>query len=95
MEPIDVKDKDVHRRRLGVPGELASCHTGEVDGYVIEGHVPAEDVRRLLDERPKAKGLVVAGMPAGSPGMEGPRTDPYDVLLLKNDGTTEVFRSYR
>ncbi len=94
MEPIDVENKDVHRRRLGVPGALASCHTAEVDGYVIEGHVPAEDIKRLLDQRPKVKGLVVAGMPAGSPGMDSNRRDPYDVLLLQTDGTTSIFSSY-
>jgi hypothetical protein len=95
VKPINVDDPDVYRQRMGIPKSLASCHTAEVEGYVIEGHVPVEDMRRLLEQRPEAKGLVVAGMPAGSPGMEGARRDPYDVLLLKNDGTTSVFKSYR
>ncbi len=95
MEPINVQDPDVYRRRLGVPKKLASCHTAEVENYVISGHVPAEDIKRLLDERPDVKGLAVGGMPAGSPGMDGDRRDPYDVLLLNKDGTTSIFRSYR
>lgn len=94
MEPINVEDPGVYRSRLGIHRNLASCHTAEVEGYVIEGHVPAADIKKLLKQRPKAKGLVVAGMPAGSPGMEGSRSDPYDVLLLQMDGTTSVFSSY-
>ena len=72
------------KARLGVPSELASCHTAEVEGYVIEGHVPAVVVRRLLAERPQAKGLAVPGMPVGSPGMEvaGAPADVYDVVLF-------------
>jgi hypothetical protein len=66
-----------------------------VGGYVIEGHVPAEDVARLLEERPEAVGLAVPGMPIGSPGMEvGDRTEPYEVLLVRRDGSTEVFSRY-
>lgn len=95
MKPFNVDDTDAHKRRLGIPKNLSSCHTAEVEGYVIEGHVPVEDIKRLLAQRPKVKGLVVPGMPAGSPGMEGNRKDPYDVLLLENDGTTSVFQSYR
>jgi hypothetical protein len=95
VEPINVQNPDNYRQRLGIPKELTSCHTAEVGNYVISGHVPAEDIKRLLDERPDAKGLAVGGMPMGSPGMEGPRKDPYDVLLLKKDGTTSIFRSYR
>jgi hypothetical protein len=80
---------------LGVPSELMSCHTGEIEGYVIEGHVPAADIRRLLTERPDAVGLVVPGMPLGSPGMDqGDDRDAYDVLLILRDGATEVFASY-
>ena len=80
----------------GLTPELFSCHTAMVDGYVIEGHVPAADVERLLDERPDAIGLAVPDMPLGSPGMDfGHRTEPYDVLLVRRDGTTEVFQSYR
>jgi hypothetical protein len=78
----------------GVTPETASCHTAMIDGYVVEGHVPAEDVRRLLAERPRALGLSVPGMPVGSPGMEmGAREDPYDVLLLLPGGATTVFAS--
>jgi hypothetical protein len=71
----------------------ASCHTAEVGGYFVEGHVPAADIQRLLREKPKAKGLVVPGMPAGSPGMEVPsgQVDPYDVLLVGMDGSTRVY----
>jgi hypothetical protein len=74
------------KSRLGVPRELQSCHTAEIDGYVIEGHVPAADIERLLEERPDATGIAVPGMPVGSPGMEyGARKDPYDVILFGGD----------
>jgi hypothetical protein len=81
------------KERVGVPYGKGSCHTGEVDGYFVEGHVPANDIKRLLKEKPKAKGLTVPGMPAGSPGMEVPsgQVDPYDVLLVANDGSTSVY----
>jgi hypothetical protein len=65
-----------------------------VRGYAIEGHVPADDIKRLLAERPKAKGLAVPAMPLGSPGMEGPRKDPFDVLLVQANGKTKVFKHY-
>jgi hypothetical protein len=92
----DFDDLTPIKERLGVPASLSSCHTAEVDGYFIEGHVPAADIRKLLSERPKAKGLTVPGMPAGSPGMEVPsgRVDPYEVLLVNKDGSTSVFTSY-
>jgi hypothetical protein len=70
------------RARLGVPDELAACHTAEIDGYVIEGHVPAGAVKRLLAEKPAAIGLAVPGMPVGSPGMEGGEPETYDVVLF-------------
>ena len=80
------------KRQSGIGEELASCHTAKIGGYVIEGHVPAPDIKRLVAERPDALGLTVPGMPAGSPGMEqGAETEPYDVLLIKKDGTTEIF----
>jgi hypothetical protein len=79
----------------GITNELASCHTAFVDGYIVEGHVPPADVQRLLKERPDAIGLSVPGMPEGSPGMEGPNPDTYDVLLINSDGSTSVFSSYR
>lgn len=86
------------RARLGMPHQLGSCHTALVDGYVIEGHVPASDIQRLLKERPKALGLTVPRMPVGTPGMDGPeyggRKDPYDVLLVARDGTSTIFQSY-
>ena len=87
------------RARLGLPSKYASCHTGVVDGYVVEGHVPAREIHRLLMERPQAVGLAVPEMPFGSPGMDGPkygnRVDPYDVLLVLRDGSARVFQSYR
>jgi hypothetical protein len=79
----------------GVPVEAFSCHTGTVDGYVLEGHVPAADIRRLLVERPDAFGLSVPDMPYGSPGMGSEDSrDAYDVLLIKRDGSLGVFTSY-
>jgi len=79
----------------GVPDAMVSCHTAMVEGYVIEGHVPAADIARLLDERPDAVGLAVPGMPMGSPGMEyGGQRDAFDVHLIRPDGTAEVFSSY-
>ena len=95
-------DVDVHeeenltpiREELGVPDKLMSCHTGEIDGYALEGHVPATEIRRLLAERPDAKGLSVPGMPMGSPGMETPRmADTYDVILF-SDETMETYATY-
>jgi hypothetical protein len=76
----------------GIPAQLGSCHTAQVGGYVVEGHVPAEDVRRLLRDRPAVLGLAVPGMPIGSPGMEqGNRREPYQVLAIGRDGRTSVF----
>ncbi len=92
------------RARLGLPVRLGSCHTALVGGYLLEGHVPAADVKKLLAQKPTALGLAVPGMPVGSPGMDGPayqgRKDPYDVLLVtKNasggDVSTRVFTAYR
>jgi hypothetical protein len=80
------------KRQAGIGEDLAACHTGKIDAYVIEGHVPAADIKRLLAEEPDAIGLAVPGMPVGSPGMEQDgTTEPYDVLLIKKDGTTDVF----
>ncbi|QOY92573.1 DUF411 domain-containing protein [Massilia sp. UMI-21] len=83
-----------YRARGGIPDELGSCHTATAEGYAIEGHVPASDIKRLLAARPKAKGLAVPGMPLGSPGMEGPRKDPFDVLLVQGKGKASVFKHY-
>lgn len=78
-----------------VPGRLSSCHTAFIGDYVIEGHVPAADIERLLKDQPAAAGLAVPGMPLGSPGMEmGSRRDPYEVLLFQEDGSTQVFNRY-
>ena len=86
------------RARLGIPAALGSCHTAQVGGYAIEGHVPAFDIRRLLKEKPKAAGLAVPGMPIGSPGMDGSiyggRKDAYRVMLVLQDGSSRVFASY-
>jgi hypothetical protein len=83
------------KRQAGIGDKLASCHTAKIGGYVVEGHVPAPDIKRLVTEHPDAVGLTVPGMPIGSPGMEqGAETEPYDVLLIKEDGSTEVFASY-
>jgi len=87
------------RKELGMPDRYGSCHTARVGGYAIEGHVPAREVQRVLRERPVAIGLAVPAMPVGSPGMDGPqygaRKDPYDVLLVRRDGSSAVFQSYR
>lgn len=90
---VDGEDMSVIKRDAGVPAALESCHTAMVDGYVIEGHVPAADVERMLKERPKAKGLAVAGMPTGSPGMETAdgMTEPYSTILFGADGGEQVF----
>lgn len=84
------------KEEAGVPVGKGSCHTAQIGGYFIEGHVPAEDVKRLLAQRPDAKGLVLPGMPAGSPGMEMPdgRTEPYTVELVHADGTTAPFAQH-
>jgi hypothetical protein len=82
------------KERLGVPRSLRSCHTAQVGGYVIEGHVPASDIQRLLKERPAIDGLAAPGMPMGSPGMEGPRRDPYDVIAYTRGGGTRVYASH-
>jgi hypothetical protein len=74
------------KAHFGVPVELASCHTGEIGGYVIEGHVPAAAIKRLLGEKPKGRGLAVPGMPIGSPGMEGGEPETYDVMLFGDEG---------
>lgn len=87
------------RAKLGIDVKYGSCHTALVGGYAIEGHVPAREVKRLLKQRPKAIGLAVPAMPIGSPGMDGPayggRKDPYDVLLLSENGQATVFQTYR
>lgn len=83
-----------YRQKFGMPDALGSCHTARVAGYTIEGHVPATEIKRLLADKPKAIGLAVPAMPLGSPGMEGPRGDPYDVLLVQQDGRYATYRHY-
>jgi hypothetical protein len=101
---FDVRYKDVEQAELdrfnekqGVPRQVLSCHTALVDGYIVVGHVPASEVRRLLTERPKVAGLAVPGMPLGSPGMEvsGVRPHPYDVLAFDKSGRTRVFSTIK
>lgn len=92
------KGNNAARAALGMPQRLGSCHTAVVQGYVIEGHVPAADIQRLLAEKPQALGLAVPGMPVGSPGMDGEvyggRRDAYQVLLVQKNGSTQVFSRY-
>ncbi|HVF17361.1 MAG TPA: DUF411 domain-containing protein [Steroidobacteraceae bacterium] len=91
----DVDNMSPIKERVGVPYSMGSCHTAEVGGYFVEGHVPAEQVVRLLKEKPQAKGLTVPAMPIGSPGMEqGNTQQPYEVHLVKPDGTTSVYARY-
>lgn len=93
VEVKEAGDLSPVKERVGVPYGMGSCHTAEVDGYFVEGHVPAADVERLLAERPDARGLTVPGMPLGSPGMEVPsgEVQAYEVLLVHPDGSTSVF----
>jgi hypothetical protein len=95
--PHELPDVRAFRTQQGITRSLASCHTAVIDGYVIEGHVPVEDIRRLLAERPAgARGLTVPGMKHGSPGMETPfiRPQAYNVLLIRADGSTRIWSSY-
>ena len=93
VEVHDVEDLDAEKDRMGVPADKRSCHTAEVAGYYVEGHVPAADIKRLLKDKPKAEGLVLPGMPMGSPGMEMPdgRTQPFAVELVDAKGQATVF----
>lgn len=87
----ELDDLTAVKQAHGITRELASCHTATVEGYVIEGHVPASDIHRLLKERPQVAGLAVPGMPMGSPGMEGPVKQPYDVIAFDKNGGKTVF----
>lgn len=91
-----MQDLTAVKNQYNVPAQLQSCHTAIVDGYVIEGHVPVEEINRLLEERPNKTGLAVPGMPLGSPGMEaaGAQAQPYEVILFDNQGNTETFATY-
>jgi hypothetical protein len=92
VKAIDTADLDAVKTRLGVPTDLAACHTAQIAGYVIEGHVPAVALRRFLAEKPGATGLAVPGMPIGSPGMEGGTPEPYDVVLFGASGRRPYMR---
>jgi hypothetical protein len=94
VKPVAVEDTAVARKRLGIPEKLGGCHTALIEGYAIEGHVPAREIRRLLAERPLAAGLSVPGMPQGSPGMESGKAQPYDVLLVDKSGGHTVYARY-
>ncbi|MEQ1801354.1 MAG: DUF411 domain-containing protein [Gammaproteobacteria bacterium] len=95
VEVTDVDNVDPVKKANGLPLNLASCHTALVGGYVVEGHVPASDVRRLLREKPAILGLAAPGMPAGSPGMDVPGSPPYDVLSVARDGTATVYSTQK
>lgn len=90
----DVEDVTAARKKMGMPDRLGSCHTAKIGGYVVEGHVPAADIQRLLRDKPKALGLAVPSMPPGSPGMESAKPMPYQTLLVRTDGTTQVFTQH-
>lgn len=83
------------RKKYGIVKDFDTCHIALVEGYAIDGHVPAADIHRLLRSKLKVAGLVVPGMPAGSPGMEGPRSDPYEVLTFDRNGAVQVYARYR
>ena len=96
MTSEDVTDLGTIKQKLGVPSALQSCHTAQVDGYVIEGHVPADIIDRLLRERPAVAGLAVPGMPVGSPGMDAPGqpAERYQVIAFDRSGRTSVYSSH-
>lgn len=95
---VNESGNNTARRKFGLPGKYGSCHTALIEGYVVEGHVPVREIRRLLTEKPDAIGIAVPAMPIGSPGMDGPaygnRFDPYDVVLVARDGSARVYQSY-
>jgi hypothetical protein len=92
VKTIDTADLDAVKTRLGVPADLAACHTAQIAGYVIEGHVPAVALERFLNEKPSATGLAVPGMPIGAPGMEGGSPEPYEVVLFEPTGRRTYMR---
>jgi hypothetical protein len=92
---IKTDDMDSIKREYHIPPELASCHTAMIDGYVMEGHIPAGDIKEFLSQKPDVKGLTVPGMPLGTPGMETRNIkQPFDILTLNDDGEVEVFKHY-
>lgn len=91
VDSIDTPDMRQIKVRYGVPGDLSSCHTALVDGYLVEGHVPADVIKKMIEERPDAKGITVPGMPIGSPGMEGDTVENYQVILFDRNGGRSVY----
>lgn len=91
VKAVDLTDLDAVKERYGVQQRFSSCHTAVVNGYIIEGHVPADLVHKLLKEKPKIAGLTVPGMPMGAPGMEGPRKDAYNVLTFDKSGKLGIY----
>jgi hypothetical protein len=94
VEIHEVDNIPASRKKLGMPDKLGSCHTSKVGNYVVEGHVPAQDIQRLLKEKPKALGLAIPSMPPGVPGMDIPNSPPYETLLVQADGSTSVFAKH-
>ena len=93
VKVVDLADVTPMKIRYGVPADLGSCHTALVSGYFVEGHVPAEEIHRMLETGEPIAGLAVPGMPMGSPGMEGFRSDPYDIVAVEKDGGRRIFAS--
>ena len=91
VQATNVADVNQYKLEYGVPMQLASCHTAIVEGYIVEGHVPADDVIKMLREKPAIKGIAVPGMPLGSPGMESPNPERYETIAFDADGNTTVF----
>ena len=89
-----VNDIPGNRKKLGMPDRYGSCHTSKIGNYVIEGHVPAADIKRLLKQKPKALGLAIPSMPPGVPGMDLPNSPPYETILVQADGTPRVFAKH-
>jgi hypothetical protein len=94
VEASNVPDVAVYKLEYGVPRALSSCHTAIVEGYIVEGHVPADDVIKMLRQKPEIKGIAAPGMPMGSPGMEGPNAVTYDIIAFDADGNTSVFATH-
>jgi hypothetical protein len=95
VEASNVRDVNLYKQEHGVPPQLASCHTALVDGYVVEGHVPADDVIKLLRERPEVIGIAVPGMPMGSPGMESPNPEYFETIAFNSAGPVAVFAVHK
>lgn len=94
VKSVMLDDVSETKTKLGIPQKLSSCHTATIDGYLVEGHVPASAVKKMLKERPEIKGISVAGMPLGSPGMEVDYVESYNVISFTNDGSQNIFASY-